>query len=287
MTHDVDSIDGFSYFWLRELNWLWCWFKAKLKGNRKEAANWLLTLKNWKRYKNINFDPMDSFELIRELEDRYGFRSTFFFMGLRHGLSREGRRYSVQNPKLASNAKKLLAGGWEIGLHAAYHHHLSISALKEQKRTLEDLFRNEILGCRHHFLRVRYPESWKIYAQTGFKYSSNMGWGSGCQGFRAGTSFPYYPLKEYSLVEIPFQLMDTNPIDNIKGYINNFKQYLKSVKAVNGCLAIDFHQEHFQEGAAPGAGKVYRSILDFISRDPELAVLKMGEVQSIIEKSRY
>ncbi len=85
--------------------------------------------------------------------------------------------------------------------------------LKEQKQRLEDVIKKEMLGCRHHYLRVRFPESWKLYAQTGFKYSSNMGWGSGCQGFRAGTCLPYYPLKEYSLLEIPFQLMDTNPID--------------------------------------------------------------------------
>jgi len=282
LTHDVDAIDGFSYFRLRKMNWYWRWFKAKLEGNQQEASKWILTLKKWKQYKRTNFDPMDSFDQIQELEDSYGFRSTFFFMSLRHGLSREGRRYSTKNPKVAEAAEKLLEGGWEIGLHAAYHNHLSLSSLKEQKQRLEDVIQEEILGCRHHYLRVRFPDSWKIYAQAGFKYSSNMGWGSGFQGFRAGTCLPYQPLRKYSLWEIPFQLMDTNPIVNPKNYMNIFNQYLKLTKAVRGCLVINFHQEHFQEEAAPGVGKVYRGILNTIERDQDVDVFTMNEVCKIM-----
>ena len=285
LTHDVDAIDGFSYFWLRKINWYWCWFSARLRNNQQEADKWISTLKKWVQFKKLNFDPMESFDQIQELEDSHGFRSTFFFMSLCHGLSREGRRYSVKNPRVAEVAKKLLKGGWEIGLHADYHNHLSLSSLKEQKQRLEDVIKEEISGCRHHYLRVRFPDSWKIYAQAGFKYSSNMGWGSGFQGFRAGTCLPYQPVREYSLLEIPFQLMDTNPIADIGSYMNMFYQYLKLTKAVGGCLVIDFHQEHFQEKAAPGVGKVYRNILDTIAKDPDVAVLTMNEVYKIMKQT--
>ena len=105
--------------WLRKINWYWRWFRAKIEGNQQETKKWIATLKQWERYKRTNFDPMDSFDQIQELENSYGFRSTFFFMSLRHGLSREGRRYSARNPKVAQATKKLLEGGWEIGLHAA------------------------------------------------------------------------------------------------------------------------------------------------------------------------
>ena len=284
LTHDVDAIDGFSYFWLRKFNWHWHWFKAKLEGNQHEAKKWIATLRQWKRYKTTNFDPMDSFDQIQELEDSYGFRSTFFFMSLRHGLSREGRRYSVKNPRVAKATEKLLEGGWEIGLHAAYHNHLSPSSLKEQKQRLEEVIKEEISGCRHHYLRVRFPDSWKIYAQAGFKYLSNIGWGSGFQGFRAGTCLPYQPLKEHSLWEIPFQLMDTNPIADIESYMDMFNKYLELTKAVGGCLVINFHQEHFQEEAAPGVGKVYRDILETVAKDPDVAVLTMNEVCRIMSQ---
>lgn len=284
LTHDVDAIDGFSYLWLRKINWYWRWLRARIEGDQHKANKWIATLKQWERYKRTNFDPMDSFDQIQELEDSHGFRSTFFFMSLRHGLSREGRRYGVKNPRVAEVAKKLLEGGWEIGLHADYHNHLSLSSLKEQKRRLEDVIQKEISGCRHHYLRVRFPDSWEIYAQAGFKYSSNMGWSSGFQGFRAGTCLPYQPVREHSLLEIPFQLMDTNPIADIESYMSIFNQYLKSTKKVGGCLDIDFHQEHFQEEASPGVGEVYGNILDTIAKDQDVAVLTMNEVCKIMKQ---
>jgi len=149
---------------------------------------------------------------------------------------------------------------------------------------LEYIIQKGISGCRHHYLRVRFPDSWKIYAQAGFKYSSNMGWGGGFNGFRAGTCFPFKPLGgEYSLWEIPFQLMDKNPIANPKSYMNIFNQYLKSTKAVRGCLVINFHQEHFQEEVAPAVGKLYREILDTIAKDQDVSVLKMNDVYKIMK----
>lgn len=284
LTHDVDAIDGFSYLWLRKINWYWRWFGAKLAGNQQQANNWISTLAQWKQYKRTNFDPMVCFDQIRELEDSYGYRSTFFFMSLCCGLSKEGRRYSVQNPKVVKVTKELLEDSWEIGLHAAYHGHLSSSSLKEQKQRLEDIIEGEILGCRHHYLRVRFPDSWNIYAEAGLKYSSNMGWGSNFQGFRAGTCLPYQPLAKYSLWEIPFQLMDMNPIADIESYMKIFEQYLESTKEVNGCLILDFHQELFREELAPGVGTVYENILNSIAKDQDVAVLTMTEVYKIMKQ---
>jgi len=284
LTHDVDAIDGFSYLWLRQINWYLRWFRAIVQGQRQEAKNWISILRQWKQYKRKNVDPMDSFEQIRELEDTWGFRSTFFLMSLRYGMSREGRRYNVKNPKVGAVSKKLLENGWEIGLHAAYHNHLSTSSLKEQKQRLEEVIREEISGCRHHYLRVKFPDSWEIYAQSGLKYSSNMGWGSGFQGFRAGTCLPYQPLEQCPLLEIPFQLMDTNPIADIGSFMNIFYHYLQSTKTVGGCLVINFHQEHFQEKAAKGVGKVYRNMVEAIARDQDVVVLTMNQVCKIIKQ---
>jgi hypothetical protein len=111
-----------------------------------------------------------------------------------------------------------------------------------------------------------------------------MGWGSCFQGFRAGTCLPYQPLGEYTLLEIPFQLMDTNPIADTENYMNMFNQYLKSTKAAGGCLVIDVHQEHFQEEVSPSVGRVYRNILDTIARDQDVAVLTMNEVCKIMKQ---
>ena len=49
-------------------------------------------------------------------------------------------------------------------------------------------------------------------------------------------------------------------------------------------MVIDFHQEHFQEEAASGVGKVYSDMLDTIAKDQDLAVLTMNEVYKTMKQ---
>jgi len=207
LTHDVDSISGLSHLWLRKANWYSRLLYFKAKRNREGVDKWLSAIRKWRRFKEQKVDPVDAFDRLQELESRFGFRSTFYFMSLSHKLSREGRKYSVKNPRLIQVTRELLEGGWEVGLHAAYHNNLSLNSLKKQKERLEEVIQAQATGCRQHYLRVRFPQSWALYAQAGFNYSSNLGWGAGFNGFRAGTCFPFQPLKEEcSLWEIPFQM---------------------------------------------------------------------------------
>lgn len=285
LTHDVDNIDGFSHLGVRKAYWRFQHLLCKARGKEKEAKKWLEKIRKWDFYKKSNNDPMDCFDKIISLENSYGFRSTFYFMSLRNSISREGRRYNVQDPRLAQITRQLLKDGFEVGLHAAYYGHLSGTSLIEQKKRLEEVLGSPIYGCRHHYLRVRYPLSWSLYAQAGLEYSSNVGWDGGFNGFRAGTCLPYQPLlPNYSIWEIPFQLMDKNPmIDQVK-FANLFKEYLSRIKEVGGCLVIDFHQENFNEEEAPGTISIYNQILETIANDNDLSVLTMKEVSDCLNK---
>lgn len=280
LTHDVDSFDGTSYLWLRKAFWLATSLKNFFKCRFDESKNWLQKINRWN---NITKDPIFAFDRWMELEDDYGFRSTFYFMALKHTLSKEGRLYSYKDPKFRKVLKELSDGDWEIGLHGAYYSHLKWEYLKEQKRHLEEILNDEVLGCRHHFLRVRYPKSWLIYEKAGFKYCSNVGWDSGENGFRAGTCFPYQPIcgennEKIELWEIPFQLMDSNKIENPDAYINLFLNYLEKVKKVGGCLVLNFHQEHFDENEAPGVNVTYKKILNILSEDNQIFVTTMNDL---------
>ena len=280
LTHDVDSFDGTSYLWLRKAFWLAMSLKCLFKRRFSESKGWLKKVKRWS---NITKDPIFAFDNWMELEDGFGFRSTFYFMALEHTLSKEGRLYSFKNPNVRKVLKELNNGGWEIGLHGAYYKHLNLNYLKEQKRRLEDALNDEVFGCRHHFLRVRYPESWLLYEKTGFKYSSNVGWDAGENGFRAGTCLPYQPSygknnEKIELWEIPFQLMDSKKIENPDAYLNLFLDYLEKVKKVGGCLVIDFHQEHFDEDEAPGVIITYKKILHILSEDNQVFVTTMNNL---------
>lgn len=278
LTHDVDSFDGTSYLWLRKLSWLSKSCSSLLRLKMGESKNWLKKIERWHKVKK---DPIFAFDRWMELEAKYDFRSTFFFMSLKKTLSKEGRRYSYKDPRVARVMKELNKGDWEVGLHAAAYDHLGLNYLKEQKHNLEDKLDEEILGCRQHYIRVRFPKTWILYEKAGFKYSSNMGWTSNFNGFRAGTCFPYLPIKEndkIKLWEIPFQLMDSSVIENPDAYIKLFLDYLDKVKKVNGCLVIDFHQEHFDEEEAPGVNVTYKEILNILSNDEEVLVAKLKDI---------
>lgn len=291
LTHDVDAFDGTSYLFFRQ----GLWFANSLKNlcflNVEASKSHIQKIIRWSQFKKAGKDPMHAFEKWIELENSYGYRSTFFFMSLKRTISREGRRYAMENPYLKKVINILNSGGWEIGLHAARFNHLDVNYLKEQKKYLEDILGKEIIGCRHHWLKVRFPESWSLYRDTGLKYSSNMGWDMGFNGFRAGTCIPYNPLSinsnsKVDFLEIPFQLMDAQQIQNVGEYTNLFKEYLEKVKNIGGCLVIDFHQEYFDEQEAPGVNTVYKEILRILSQDKEIFVCKLEDVYSYLTRNK-
>lgn len=275
LTHDVDLFDGRSYLFLRKMLWRYQAYTALLKGRGKTYVEYINKVKRWSE---PSYDPIYAFDKWMELEGSYGFKSTFFFFGLKHALGREGRLYSYQHKFVRDTIRKLARNGIEIGLHAGYYNHLDLSWLKKQKNYLEDAFGDEVIGCRHHFLRVRFPASWELYAKTGFKYSSNMGWDCGFNGFRAGVCLPYKPLQDDELLEIPFQLMDSSSIEEPEDYHELFLNYLKKTKKVGGCLVLDFHQEYFDEVESPGTNETYEMILETLSKDQELWVAPLKDV---------
>ena len=244
-----------------------------------------MKIKKWESFKQSGSDPMECFEKICALEKSHGFRSTFYFMSLQNSIGREGRRYSVRNARLQEIVRRLSADDFEVGLHASRYGNLSVTNILKQKQRLEKVVGEPITGCRHHYLRVKYPLSWRLYAKAGIQYASNMGWDGGFNGFRAGTCFPYQPMKpKNSILEIPFQLMDAIPIPNGDDFLSRFKRYLMSVKEVGGCLVIDFHQENFNEEVDPRTLSIYTKMLEVVGRDADLLVLTMKGVCDWVSK---
>lgn len=280
LTHDVDHFDGRSYLALRKMWWGYQAFTFLLKRRKKISKQYMAKIRRWS---NPFYDPEYAFNNWMNLEDEYGFRSTFFFFALRHALSREGRVYTFRNKRVRQTIRHLDKNGWGIGLHAGYYRNLEIDSLRKQKMNLEDTLGKQISGCRQHFLRARFPESWELYEDVGFSYSTNIAWGGGCHGFRAGTCFPYQPLAGRELMEIPFQLMDMASIEKPSEYHSLFLDYLQKVKKVGGCLVINFHQEYFDEIEAPGTNETYRMMLETLSQDKGVWVARIEHVVNYLK----
>ncbi len=284
LTHDVDLFDGTSFKVLRQASW---WFKLALFCMRGKVQHYRDTHERITRWRALDYDPVYAFDQWMELEDEHGVRSTFFFLALDRALSLEGRRYSYKDPRVRTVIRRLHENGWEVGLHAAYYGHLNSEYLIRQKHNLENILGSEVQGCRHHYLRVVFPRSWELYAKAGFRYSSNMGWSGGNNGFRAGTCIPYpVPLLDDrlgQLWEVPFQLMDSPRIDQPSRYVEQFEEFMRRVKQVGGCLVLDFHQEYLDPVENPGVQQTYREILKRITEDDEVWVAPIGEVVQHLE----
>lgn len=263
LTHDVD---------LRMLNWQRQFWQYRLRNDYDGMTKMDKTIKTWSSWKKNKYDPIHAFDRWMELEETYGFRSTFFFLSLKKALSREGRLYSVYNKDVKKVVRALHDGGWEIGLHGAYYGHLDSKNLAEQRERLENCLGYEVKGCRHHYLRVIFPISWQIYKEAGFKYSTNVGW-SGFNGFRSGTCRPYQPPQGNGLWEVPFQIMDSPFLRSDEELYSTFQEYLKKTKEVLGVLVIIVHSNHYNEGVAPYVYSFYSKVLEFLSSDEEVSVM--------------
>lgn len=220
LTHDADSIRGQSL--LRYAFWILSACRTLKPMALKE------TLKKIRKAATAYFDPHFSFEFIQDIEDRYGFRSTFFLMSLGFFLGREGRRYSVRHPGLKQALEKLAYDGFEIGLHPTGDAYRNPLAMKRQIARLQSLFNkpSATKGVRNHYLRFLVPDTWRINEDLGILYDTTWGW-SDRFGFRAGTSRPFRPFdqdrqRRMEVWELPLIVMDgalekdDSPMETIK-----------------------------------------------------------------------
>ena len=84
-----------------------------------------------------------NFSEYMEIEERYGVKSTFFFR-----TQYENGDYKDYHDDI----KKLVSGGWEVGLHSDPASVGDIEKIKKEKINLEKLTNSKISGNRVHFL---------------------------------------------------------------------------------------------------------------------------------------
>jgi hypothetical protein len=119
-----------------------------------------------------------------------------------------------------------------IGIHPSYHSNSSIDILKKEIQDLSKITNQNITKSRQHYLKIKFPETFRNLIEVGIKEDFSMGYPDAL-GFRLGTSFPvnWYDFKKEkitSLILIPFSIMDVT-----------LKKYLQ-ISPEEACLEIDF-----------------------------------------------
>ena len=154
-------------------------------------------------------DPYDVFDYIFNSADSSGCDTKFF---VPVGNSSE----FDENPSWRSsdyrNLIKKISARFETGVHPSFRAGSDFNRLRKESQRLGSITSREIRLSRFHYLRIRFPESYKNLAASGIREDFSMGY-SDEPGFRAGISRPFrfFDVSDdriYDLVIKPFQFMD-------------------------------------------------------------------------------
>lgn len=254
LTHDIDAIKQTLTNCAVES------VKSTIKGNYINSLQYTLSGLDKKQH------PFRDFEKIMEVEERYGAKSSFYFLALKPGE----KDYNYDLEEISDEIRDISDNGWEVGLHGGHESYNNIKVMIREKELLESVLGKKVVGYRNHYLRFKTPDTWEILSKAGFKYDTTFGYAD-CAGFRNGMCHPFKPFNlntgtEIDILEIPLAIMDRTLL---KDYMRlNFekawkltKQLIDSVERCNGVITILWHNNSMDGDYL----KFYEKILKYCS----------------------
>ena len=215
-------------------------------------------------------EPYWNFGRITELENKYGVKSTFFFLHETKifnllppkNWTLSIGRYDFHDGKIRGIIQKLYDNGWDIGLHGSYDSYINKDLLAREKRELEGVIGDEVIGIRQHYLNLETPKTWRIQHDVGFKYDASFG-SKYKIGFREAEYHPFRPFDDDFLV-IPLTIMEAvlfqlSPnIEDAQRRVIDIFDFAEKRKAL---VTVLWHQRFFNELEFPNYTKMYEFIL--------------------------
>jgi len=264
LTHDVDTVKKYKiYPPLRTIGSL----MAKDKNLKKAFA---VIIDYFKA--KLGKDPYDNFSYIMDLEDKYGFKSSFYFMS--GGDTKYDGSYSINDSYVVSLIKILQEKGFEVGLHPSFNSYDNFQILNLEKEKLEKITKNAIFGGRQHYLRWKSPDTWRILEKVGLKYDTTLSFADH-EGFRCGICFPYKPFdvvenRVLDIWELPLTVMDGSlfnyqNVTSEEGF-QRIKGLIDAVKNYNGLFVLLWHNSSLDKLELPGWIKTYERTMEYLGK---------------------
>ena len=259
LTHDVDEI----YPPLKHtlLSTLTCLKGLDFSGFKRQAF-WKLRGKEQSPYWN--------FQEIMDLEERYGARSSFYFLATDADIRRF--RYNIED--LEGELGQIVDRGWEVGLHGGYYACNDLEEILREKERLERALGKGVTGYRNHYLRFQVPDSWETLEKAGFGYDTTLGYPD-TVGFRNGMCHPFRPYNlhtntEAKILEIPLVIMDGTLFGSVRSYDEAWgvaKRLIDTVASCHGVLTLNWHTNNFNCPFRGSWPKLYEKILEYCLRN--------------------
>ncbi|MFA5050688.1 MAG: polysaccharide deacetylase family protein [Patescibacteria group bacterium] len=237
----------------------------KEKNIKKAATIFFDYLKTKLRLKE---DPYyNAFDYITNLEKKYGFRSSFYFMT-------DGEQYSLKNKKVKNLIAKFKKEEFEIGIHPGFNEFNDIKILKSKKQELEKILGEKILGGRQHYLKWKIPESWKIWEEAELEYDATLGFAE-YEGFKCGICHPFKPFdiqnnKVINIFEIPLIVMEGTLTTYRKlspqSSLEILSKLLSTVEKYSGVFVFLWHNSFMTDLFTPEWKKCFENFYKIISQ---------------------
>lgn len=241
-------------------------------------------------------DPFWCFEKWLEIEDKYNFRSTFFFLPDNPSRYQEWDCFYRHHDKIEFEGQKIIVAelmtemdkqGWEIGLHGTFYSYDDANELRIQKEQVENSLGKNVFSIRQHLLHYDIKITPKVQAQAGFKFDSTLGFNH-TTGFRRGAAFPFFQYDieneiELSIVQIPMHIQDGALFRkeymglNPESAINHCLKLVEKVEKENGLLTLSWHPQYYDSVLFPGWFHVYEELLSYLHKK-NAWVTSVGEI---------
>ncbi len=132
-------------------------------------------------------DPFDTFAAIRRLHEPRGLKPFFFFHAGTWG------KYDKSISPVKDSVSRVIreCDSWgRVGLHPSYRSNEKPELLFREKERLERVLGHPVIAARQHFIRLRFPSTYRRLLEAGIREDYSMGFPE-MPGFRAGTAFPF------------------------------------------------------------------------------------------------
>ncbi len=213
-------------------------------------------------------DPFDVFAYLESLSDKYGLEAKFFFLMGKYGEF--DKNISPKNEKFRDLIRRIRQKGYPIGIHPSYAGGAREETLAEEIKNLQEIMGAEVTASRHHFLKIRFPGTFRLLIKSGIKTDYSLGYAEDI-GFRASIARPFYWYDISSeqitgLKLLPFEVMDVSLREYLKlspeEAIEQVREIIDETKEVGGVFVTLWHNSSFsvREGWE-GWETVYEEIL--------------------------
>ena len=267
LTHDVDRVDKWTFKEIKTR------IDMLIRSGFLKGWNYLFeAIINYPSKKN----PYWNFEWMKDLEKKYNFNSTWFF--LPQGHPQIDAYYSFKEQRISELVRYFTECGDEIGLHGTFNSKEDPDIMKQNLDDVHNLSSRKIKKSRQHWLSFKHPDTLRILENLNIKYDSSWGFAEH-YGWRNSYCLPFHPYdidndRMMTITELPLNAMDVTffqymNLDLEEAY-RAFSKMINTCKKYNGLFVLLWHNSHFNETLLPGISRFYQNILQLLAENKPL-----------------